>query len=213
MPERIDKPSEGVKLTNSETIRDAFAWMAEGTEFVFNDRANPLVVTGRDDYNLSLVAKVGGKGDRKAHEFYWSPKYDRPKHKPRSNQTNNVKTLIVKSYEPLRGSTAGIRFERLWDGSKTVAETGSVMGRHLEQAEVGDEFILNDRKRALRVREVALKDDWGEEGKKHIYLVGNGVSYMIELDLSRYETTFVRLKGADTTYKDLGGVEFASKPQ
>jgi hypothetical protein len=89
-------------------IEGAFEDMYEGSLFTFNGRKQPLEVIVREDedagpeapqYDGHIVARIPGRENASNHEFFWGYNYNGVKHKPRLDQTNNVKQVTVHDAE------------------------------------------------------------------------------------------------------------------
>lgn len=91
----MSQPALNRELSKAETIREAFKHMDVFALFRFNDRKRMLRVT--EVRSGSLEATVRNRSGGTSHTFVWEG-YDRPRHKPREDQTNKVKTLEVGSY-------------------------------------------------------------------------------------------------------------------
>lgn len=115
----------------------------------------------------------------------------------------------VTTYQDLEPNFDGFEGEPALNDTDWGYDTRSTNATHLREASVGDELILNDRKRPLRVREVALADDAGPYGRKRLFLQGNGCDYMVEVDLFHTRARFVLLPtGRATESRDLGTLEW-----
>lgn len=78
----------------------------------------------------------------------------------------------------------------------------------LREAQIGDELIINDRKRPLSVRETTHTDD-GAYGRRRLFLQGNGCDYSIEVDQFHDRAKFELLDtGRATDTRDLGTIEW-----
>lgn len=115
----------------------------------------------------------------------------------------------VTAYHDLEPNFDAFEGEPEFNDTDWGHETRSMNAKHLRKATVGDELILNDRKRPLCVREVALAEDAGPYGRKRLFLQGNGCDYMIEVDLFHPRARFVLLDtGRATDTRDLGALEW-----
>lgn len=121
----------------------------------------------------------------------------------------NTKAEAVTSYQELEPNFAALEEEPSLNDTEWGHKTRSTNADHLREAEVGDELKINDRARALTVREIALSESEGPYGRKRLYLQGNGCDYLIEVDLFHNHARFQLLStGRASDSRCLGEIEW-----
>lgn len=129
-------PALNRELKDPGTIEEAFAAMKMHSIFKFNERKKQLRATQAG--NGWLIASVLGHENATAHRFVWKD-VERPKHKPREGQTNNVHRLSVGSYgqQPTRNSQLAQELHHYFAGMEHVEVYDAGGGRALVVGAVG----------------------------------------------------------------------------